>query len=347
MRSERWLVLSDGARPTEDIYFLESAAPLLRAREIDAGRLDMRGWRGWLAKKLMRRMLGVNLIICRSLPMRWITWLQAHREQFGRMVYLVDDDIEAAANDIQLPEHYCQRMAGIARRQSDLLTLCDEVVVSSEQLAKRFHGRHGSVSVLTPPLIASLPTRVHLEHPPSQRSPWRIGFYGTRAHLNDLEHIAPGLENIQRQREDTALEIMLGQYTPEALCDLPRVTTPEPLAWPAFRRYQANHQVHIGLAPLMDSPFNQGKSFIKFLDIAAMGGVGVYSNRYPYSEVVCHGENGLLVDDDPYAWQAAIEELLDNPVAAAEMARAAAADAKRMGSPHHAADFWQRLGEKW
>jgi len=337
-------VLSDGARPTEDIYFLESAAPFLRADGHDVGRLLVRGWKGWLAKKLLRRMVGVNLIICRSLSMRWISWLRAHREQFGRMLYLVDDDIEAAANDLTLPDHYCQRMADIAKCQPVLLALCDEVVVSSEQLAKRFHGRHGSVNVLTPPLIASLPTRSHFEQSPSQRSPWRIGFYGTRAHLNDLKHIEPGLENIQRQRQDTELEIMLGQYTPEALCDLPRVTTPEPLAWPGFRRYQASHQVHIGLAPLLDSPFNQGKSFIKFLDIAAMGGVGVYSNRYPYTEIVRHAENGLLVEDDPYAWQAAIEELLDNPSAAAEMARTAADDARRLGDPQHAAEFWQRLG---
>ncbi|XGA79197.1 glycosyltransferase family 1 protein [Halomonas sp. CH40] len=346
MRSERWLVLSDGARPTEDIYFLESAAPLLRAWEIDAGRLDVRGWRGFLAKKLMRRMWGVNLIICRSLPMLWIAWLQAHREQFGRVVYLIDDDIEAAANDVKLPEHYRRRMAGIARCQPDLLALCDEVVACSEKLAERFRARHGAVSVLTPPLIAALPYQTHLEQPPSSQTPWRIGFYGTRAHLGDLEHIAPGLENIQQQREDTALEVMLGQYTPKALRELPGVATPEPLPWPAFRRYQASHQVHIGLAPLLDSPFNQGKSFIKFLDIAAMGGVGIYSKRYPYTEIVRHAENGLLVEDDPVAWQAAIEELLDNPVATAEMARTAAADARRLGDPDHAADFWQRLGRK-
>lgn len=341
--SERWLVLSDGARPTEDIYFLESAAPFLRAQGIEVGRLDVRGWRGWLANKLIPRMLGVNLIICRSLPRRWINWLQGHRGQFGRVVYLIDDDIAAAANDVTLPVHYRQRMAGIADHQLDLLALCDEVVASSERLAERFRDRHGVVSVLTPPLIAPLPPREHFEQPASRLRPWRIGFYGTRAHLNDLAHIAPGLAHLQRQREDTAFEIMLGQYTPETLCNLPRVTTPEPLAWAAFRRYQARHKVHVGLAPLLESPFNQGKSFIKFLDIAAMGGVGIYSNRYPYTEVVRHAENGLLVDDDPIAWQAALEHLLDNPATAAAMARRAAADAKRLGDPQHTAVFWQHL----
>ena len=47
MNSERWLVVSDGARPTEDIYFLESVAPRLRLEGAIVGRLDVRGWRWW------------------------------------------------------------------------------------------------------------------------------------------------------------------------------------------------------------------------------------------------------------------------------------------------------------
>ena len=343
--SERWLVLSDGARPTEDIYFLESAAPFLRAAGHDVGRLDMRGWKGWLAKKLLRRMVGVNLIICRSLPGRWIEWLQIHRAQFGRVIYVIDDDIEAAANDLTLPDHYRRRMAGIAERQAGLLALCDEVVTCSDALAERFRSRHALVSVLTPPLLAQLPSITHFESPPSRQAPWRIGFHGTRAHLNDLVHISPALQALQQQREDSTIEIMLGKHPPASLCQLPRVTSPDPLGWQAFRRYQTRHQIHIGLAPLLESPFNQGKSFIKFLDIAAMGGVGVYANRYPYTEIVRHGENGLLVDDDPNAWQAALEHLLDNPEVAARMARTAAVDAKRIGDPRHALAFWQGPGE--
>lgn len=341
--SERWLVLSDGARPTEDIYFLESAAPLLRAGGHDVGRLYMRGWKGWLAKKLLRRMIGVNLIVCRSLPRRWIDWLQRHRAQFGRVVYLIDDDIGAAANDVTLPDQYRQRMAGIAECQTGLLALCDNVVACSDVLAERFHSRHPSVSVLTPPLLTQLPSVAHFESPPSREVPWRIGFHGTRAHLNDLVHISPALQALQLQREDSGIEVMLGKHTPEPLRQLPRVTTPDPLSWQTFRTYQASHQIHIGLAPLLASPFNRGKSFIKFLDIAAMGGVGVYANRYPYTEIVRHGENGFLVEDDPGAWQSALNDLLDNPEMAARMAGVAATDAKRIGDPYHTLAFWQHL----
>ena len=75
--------------------------------------------------------------------------------------YLIDDDIAAAANDPTLPAAYRQRMGHIVHLQPRLLMLSDEVVACSEQLAQLFVAQHGHVSVLTPPLIASLP---NLEH---------------------------------------------------------------------------------------------------------------------------------------------------------------------------------------
>lgn len=340
----RWLVLSDGAKPTEDIYFLESAVPALREKGVQVERVVAARFFAaarFHGPSLLRRFAGANLLLCRSLPPSWLRWLARHRRDFGYAVYLIDDDIVAAADDVTLPVAYRQRMAGIARRQPALLALCDEVVACSDALAARFSARHSNVSVLTPPLIAPLPLLEHFDAPPSVHSPWQIGFHGTRAHLQDLLHITPALRALLNARQDSQCEVMLGKHTPPALASLPNLSTPDPLPWSVFRHYQARRRVHIGLAPLLQTPFNEGKSFIKFLDIAAMGGVGIYSNRYPYTEVVQHGENGLLVGDAPNEWRVALQQLLNNPEATANMARQAAADALRIGAPQHAIDFWQ------
>ncbi|WP_235976168.1 glycosyltransferase [Vreelandella sedimenti] len=281
--------------------------------------------------------------MCRSLSLSWLRWLERNRNVFGYIVYLIDDDVAAASVDATLPSAYRKRMAGIASLQPRLLALADEVVACSDQLASYFTPRHAKVSVLTPPLLAPLPSQEHLSVTASSETPWQIGFHGTRAHLQDLLHIAPALEALQKQRDDTELEIMLGQHIPRRLAALPRVKAPAPLHWQAFQQYQRQRRIHIGLAPLLATPFNQGKSFIKFLDIAAMGGVGIYSNRYPYTEVVRHGENGLLVDDSPEAWQAGLNQLLDNPEATAKMASQAARDALNIGNPQKAITFWQSL----
>lgn len=339
----QWVVLSDGGQPTEDIYFLESAAPALKRQGMKVERVTASRSLGaaWIhGRAFLNQYAGAHLLLCRSLPAGWLRWLERHRSAFGYIVYLIDDDIAAAAQDSTLPSAYRQRMARIAHLQSRLLALSDEVVVCSEKLAQRFYAHHVRVSVLTPPLIAPLPTLEHFA-PPTVQMPWKIGFHGTRAHLNDLLHIAPALWAIQQGRRDTRLEIMLGKHTPRQLAEQPGVETPDPLPWQAFRRYQSGCRLHIGVAPLLETPFNQGKSFIKFLDITAMGGVGIYSNRYPYTEVVRHGKNGLLVEDSPAAWQAGLQQLLDNPQAAADMARQAALDAYRIGDLQHAITFWQ------
>lgn len=334
--NERWLLLSDGARPTEDIYFLESVVPFLRSAGHDAGRLDVRGWRWRVARWVLVRQPGANLVLCRTLPVPALRWLERYRKTFGRIVYLIDDDMAAASEDATLPAAYRARMATANALQPRLLALADEVVTCSGQLAERLRKRHANVRVMTPPLISSLPSLAHFEDRPSARFPWRIGFYGTRAHLADLGQTAPALEAVQHARKDTWLELMLGGHAPEALACLPRTHCPAPLAWNKFRAYQARQRVHIGLAPLLDTPFNRGKSFIKFLDIAAMGGVGVYANRYPFTEVVEHGVNGLLAGDEPGEWRRCIEWLLEHPNQARRMAAQAASDAEQIGDPARA-----------
>lgn len=328
MTSDRWLVLSDGARPTEDIYFLESVAPRLRSEGHEVGRLDVRGWRWRLARWVLSRQLGANLVLCRTLPAVALRWLERERDAFGHIRYVIDDDLHAAAEDETLPTAYRERMASAAAGQPRLLALADEVIACSDQLADRFRERHGNVRVMTPPLISPLPELAHFANGPAGEQPWRIGFHGTRAHRADLARIAPALQAMQCERSDTELELMLGEHVPVALADLPRTHCPAPLAWHTFRAYQARRRVHIGLAPLLDTPFNRGKSFIKFLDIAAMGGVGIYSRRPPYTEIVEHGVNGLLADDDPAEWQCCLKWLLENPEESHCMAEAAAETAR-------------------
>lgn len=336
----RWLLLSDGARPTEDIYFLESVVPLLRSKGHDAGRLDVRGWRWRLARWVLVRQPGAHLVLCRTLPEPALAWLERYREAFGRIVYVIDDDLVAAAADTTLPPAYRARMARAVERQPRLLALADEVLACSDSLAGKLQTQHANVKAITPPLITPLPELAHFSRGPAAEEPWRLGFYGTRAHLADLEHIAPALEAVQRGRDDSELELMLGEHAPGGLAALPRTRCPAPLGWKKFRAWQARRRVHIGLAPLLDSPFNRGKSFIKFLDIAAMGGVGVYTNHPPYSEIVEHGVNGLLADDDPADWQRCIEWLLDHPGEACRMAEQAAQDARRVGDPARAVAVW-------
>jgi len=337
MTYPRWVVLSDGCCPTEDIYFLSSVAPWLQSRGIEVKRIDTSYWRlpimcmPWLVGELRN----AHILICRSLNGYWLSWLESNRRQMASIRYLIDDDIPAAALDPRLPESYRRRMRHIAvNLQPRLLSLADEVIACSDGLAKQYSRLHESVSVLTPSLIVT-PTAPRLNACPS-----KIGFYGSRAHLADLEVITPALVDLHGSHDTLTFEIMLGDYSPRQLQSLNRVNTPKPLSWRAFQRYRSRQSVHIGLTPMIDTPFNAGKSHIKFLDNAIMGSVGIYSLCSPYRHIIEDGVDGLLVDNQPGAWKTAIQRLLEQPEEARMMARNAARKALELGNPERARAFW-------
>ncbi len=334
--NQPWVVLSDGAEPTEDIYFYSTAAPWLEtACSISSTKLHTKRWH--LPKRMaLSKLRGANLLICRSLAPAWLDLLESFRDQLGAIYYLIDDDLSAAITAKELPESYRQRLVKISvEQQPRILALADEVIVTSQYLVDHFKHQHGKVSLLTPPLLAALPS---LEHFDSQ--PLCMGYYGTRAHLRDLNKIAPALERVHRHYSKLHIEVMLGKHTPEKLQHLERLTPISPLPWSKFKTYQSRRRVHIGLAPLWDSAFNRGKSHIKCLDISMMGGVGVYSQRSPYKEIIEHGVDGMLAGDDPDEWYQCISYLIDHPEKARDMAAAAAKKTQLLGDPSSACQFW-------
>lgn len=335
-RACRWLVLSDGAQPTEDIYF-SHVARWLATQGYRTAYVDTRErspWRDWPWQAYAWRR--ANVLVTRSLKEPWLGWLERNRRWFGEIYYLLDDDLLAASRDPGVPEEYRLRMLTLACDiQPRLFALVDEVVVCSEALAAVTRQYHDRISVLEPSLISTLPGVAHHDSPRRD-----IGFHGTRAHISDLSAIAPALEAVHEGCPESDFEIMLGEHTPASLQTLERVSCPAALKWQPFLDYQRARRLHIGLAPLWPSAFNRGKSWIKVLDIAVMGAVGIYSGRRPYVDVVTHGRDGLLVEDDPLAWQAALERLIRHPRDTQRMAQAAAETAAAMGDTRKAQDFW-------
>lgn len=81
----------------------------------------------------------------------------------------------------------------------------------------------------------------------------------------------------------------------------------------------------IGIAPLVDIPFNAARSNIKVKEYAASGVPWLASPRAPY-RALGEREGGLLVEDD--AWEAALDELIGNKRRRNQLARAGKSWAK-------------------
>ena len=77
-----------------------------------------------------------------------------------------------------------------------------------------------------------------------------------------------------------------------------------------YRKYMAEQQFDIGLAPLNSDNFSKCKYFNKYLEYTMSGVMGLYSNTEPYTYVVKNKKNGLLVDDGH--WYEAIKLAVDD-----------------------------------
>ena len=58
----------------------------------------------------------------------------------------------------------------------------------------------------------------------------------------------------------------------------------------------------IGIAPLVDSPFNRSKSAIKAMDYAALGLPVLASDMPVFRGSLADGPGGMLVENTPSAW---------------------------------------------
>ncbi|WP_158774111.1 glycosyltransferase [Cobetia sp. L2A1] len=331
--TSHWIVLSDDALALEDIYFFLPAMTALRKEGTRVERFETRRWK-FSPKMANARLAGACLLIARSLKPEWIDMLEAHREQHGRICYLLDQDFcgqESREGGVE---------SGASAANSDmqrrLMALADEVVVVSQQLVSALAGQHPMISLLTPPMIGSLPDLHHLE-----AEDWCVGFHGTLAHREDIVALAPVLRAIQACHEETEIELMMGRHLPLALTEIPRLKTMEALGWEAFQDYCARRRIAIGLAPLMTGSTNHEMSWLRFLDITRMGGVGIYSRRAPFIDLIEDGVDGLLVEDDPAQWIAALERLLGDRDATRAMAHNAQHKAHEVGDPLRVLDFWR------
>ncbi len=241
------------------------------------------------------------------------------RSQSIRLVLEIDDDLfnlhQKTGNDVSYAGRNLEALEIIANH-------ADTIVVPSMPLAEAMR--------VFNPHVTCVPNvhdeRIWLEKGnggfirprkmPDKRI--KILYMGTRTHEHDLNLVRTAYDRIRHEYgKRVELEIVGG--IPDHVAGFGRLLKPlnigptsdaycEFVDW--FR--QTNHW-DFGIIPLELTPFNRKKSYIKFLDYAALGVPAICSDIEPYREVVRNGENGLLVPNDTLSWYNAMKILVDNP----------------------------------
>lgn len=346
MKTKRPLiVLSGGALPTEEIYFLKSSAPLfLKDNVFLPIRINCKNPLILPSTLISRKYSCAHLIIMRSIPENWLIFIENNRQFFSTITYLIDDDLSAACIENPadyLPDDYVVKLEKIFLLQDRFFNLADTVVTSCKFLQSKFFSKHVDVRLLPPSYIYESPTYDHFNSISNQ-----IIYSGTRSHLVDLNFIIPSLLDVGKKyptESGLKMSFFLGNHLPEPLKGQSFIKNYHSFSWNNYFRYQSLNRFNIGLAPLVDTPFNSGKSWNKFHDITAFGAVGIYSDRSPYRDIVIDGINGLLAKDDMLSWKECLLRLLDHPIDTLGMAKSALKTAKDIGNISENYLFWREL----
>lgn len=245
--------------------------------------------------------------------------VQQVRGHGAKLVYQMDDDLPALAEE-EPTTATAREIAGI------FLAGADGVIVSTPALRARYARENSRIRVVPNALDERL--LVQRTVPPRPALPVRLGYMGTLTHDEDLALLLPALHRLHKSVQ-TGLELQIigglsRQESAARFAHLPfpvTFLTPPVVEYPQFLPwFTANVTWDIALAPLRDTPFNRAKSDIKFLDYAALGAAGVYSDLPVYAETVRHGETGLLAANDAQSWAAAIQSLIEQPGLRVELA---------------------------
>jgi GT2 family glycosyltransferase/glycosyltransferase involved in cell wall biosynthesis len=261
--------------------------------------------------------------------------LRRHATNTGTpLVFDLDDNLVELPSDHPDAGRLTPKTAGVLA----LLRSADHVHVSTDHLAESLgsfrRGRPITVveNALDERLWSTAPA------PDAEVGPGivRMLYMGTATHGADLDLVLPALTRLHATfGARIAIDIVgiVGQR------DLPpfitRVDVPHRagLSYPAFVAWLTESQRRqpwaIGLAPLVDTPFNRCKSPIKMLDYAALGLATVASDMpayrgglsVPLTEAAGGGAGGYLAANGAQ-WFHALARLIREPARRVEMARA-------------------------
>ncbi len=164
----------------------------------------------------------------------------------------------------------------------------------------------------------------------------RIGFAGSNSHIAD---IVPALDGIIKLQEERDFEFVLFGFSPshdtwqdwindnynaiknpaypiyKAFIELEkRLKQIKNLKWEKavsvfdYQNRLSELNFDIGIAPILDTPFNRSKSELKLLEYAMVGTPTVAINIPPYL-----GTPAIQIENNPHKWYTKLMYCLDNP----------------------------------
>lgn len=227
------------------------------------------------------------------------------REAGKYLIYIIDDDLLNIPAEISSAAYYGRReIQGYIRA---MIEMSDAIISPSPLLLEKYavNGRRGIQ--IEEPAIAPVSYRIH-----EQNQPKKIGFAGSVDRAGDIEVVLrDALFRIKSEFGELVQFEFLGAI-PSFADVLDARSIPYCSSYDVYRELLNNLAWDIGIAPMPDTAFHACKHYNKFVEYAAAGIVGVFSDVQPYTRLKAAGRPGKYCPNDAEAWYAAIKELIED-----------------------------------
>ena len=192
------------------------------------------------------------------------------------------------------------------------LVAADHVWCSTGRLASLVADETGAAIATMPNILDPDVWELHRPRPARpDGSSLRLLYMGTRTHDEDFAFIAKVMQQLHRRQPGMVELHMIGVRSDDAHSAPWLRVHPIPgyigASYPAFVHWLVRQPAFdVGVAPLVETAFNAGKSPIKVLDYAALG-IPALASRVPaYAQSLRDGVECLLADNQVDAWERAL-----------------------------------------
>ena len=223
------------------------------------------------------------------------------------VIYHIDDDLLELPASLGAEIQKRQGATDTVNARKYLLEHADILYASTTHLAgimlKRFPKQKVMHGIYAPYMGNEI-----LQAPQSNNKHKIIGYMGSKGHQHDLELVVPALERLLDEQPLLHFETFGTIRMPEQLQRFGSrvISRTVQKSYVEFLGTLSSLDWDIGLAPLVNEPFNQCKAPTKFIEYTACRIPVIASNISVYSKVIPEG-GGLLVKNN---WYAALSRFL-------------------------------------
>ena len=235
--------------------------------------------------------------------------------QTGRyLIYIIDDDLLSIPAVISSAAYYGQKeIQGYIR---GMMEMSDAILSPSPLLLAKYAVAGRRAIQIEEPAIDPV-----TYHPHDLGRPVKIGFAGSIDRTDDIERILKDSLLRIKKRYGGQVAFEFFGAVPSFANELEGKCIPYRSSYDAYRAELNRRDWDIGLAPMPETPFHACKHYNKFIEYAAAGIMGVFSEKEPYARLQTMGAPGGFSQNDATAWYDTICYYIDHPLEREETRR--------------------------